>query len=118
MRIFRVKSREPANLPRISRDIPNYFNMDQHNIPETDERRLSKYDKAKYTMLYTMTTSQKPGPESKLIEDISSKFLPNDYLASWSLKTQQQKNNESWQKYISSLKRKSVLRNRLKSNNT
>ena len=118
MRIFRVKSREPANLPRISRDISNYFNMDQHNIPETDERRLSKFDKAKYTMLYTMTTSQKPGPETKLIEDISSKFLPSDYLASWSLKTQQQKNNEIWQKYISSLKRKSVLRNRLKSNNT
>jgi hypothetical protein len=117
IRIVRVRTKEGTNLPRISRDVPSYYNIDQH-LPESDEKRLSKYDKMKFGMLYNLTTTQKSGNDTlSKVEDLTSKFMPNDYFSSWSIKTQQQKNNESWQKYISSLKRKSVLRNRLKSTN-
>ena len=115
IRILKVKTKNQTSLPKISRDIPSYYNIEQDDHFIQEHKKIGKFDKMKYGMLYTLTTNPKEHNIDLTTEDFPAKITTNQYLNNWGVKTQHQKNNESWQKYISTLKRKSVLRNRLKS---
>lgn len=115
IRILKVKPKNQTSLPKISRDVPSYYNIEQDDQFFEEPKKIGKFDKIKYGMLYTLTTNPKEHNIDLTTEDFPAKITTNQYLNNWGVKTQHQKNNESWQKYISSLKRKSVLRNRLKS---
>lgn len=115
IRILKVKPKNPTSFPKITKDIPSYYIIEPEDHYYEDPGKIGKCDKVKYNMLYTLTTNKKEHNIDITTEDFLTKFTSNEYLNNWGIKTQQQKNNESWKKYISTLKSKSVLRNRLKS---
>lgn len=121
IRALKSNHKPVRNLPRISREIPQYFNIDRNSLKDAvddqDYKYLNKDSKSQYSMLYKLAMTEKSNTEhvtEKLFDDIASKIFPKNYVGSWGIKSQQQKNSESWKKYISSLKQKSVMRNRLK----
>lgn len=124
IRSLKTKPTSVKALPRINRDIPRYFKINTDAISEAvdeqDSQLLSREAKSQYSLLYKLTVAEKSNTidvNNKVLDEITSKIFPNDFANSWGIKTQEQKNTESWKKYIASLKQKSVLRNRLKTLN-
>lgn len=121
IRMLKGKQKTIKYLPMISRDIPEYFAIDNTALKEAvsaqDLTLLNPGSKTQFSMLYSITVNEKnqnAEVHEKIIEDIAEKVFPNDFANSWGIRTQHQKNSESWKKYINGLKAKSVLRNRLK----
>ena len=124
IRTLKNKQSSVKYLPRINKDVPHYFKINSEAVKaavgKEEVGMINKGAKSQFSMLYTLTVSEKNQSaevHEKIVEDIALKMFPVDSMNAWGFKSQQNKNSESWKKYIKTLKQKSVLRNRLKSGN-
>lgn len=79
-------------------------------------KHASTSSKRQFSLLYSLVTENIKKDTSELEEDgvmfqeVAQKFFPGDYNNTWSVKTQEEKNIDSWKHYIKSLKTRPIIR--------
>ncbi|CAG9314687.1 unnamed protein product [Blepharisma stoltei] len=85
-------------------------------LNDEELKHASAASKKQFSMLYNLVTENMKkeeadiGDDGVMFQEVAQKFFPGDYANTWNVKTQEEKNIDSWKNYIKSLKNRPIIR--------